>query len=133
VVAPEATQVRVAPPTDIVSPALAVSADILTLIVAGVAAPVAVPSPSWATPQVGTKAGPPIVAVIVVLDAMVLATLIVYVPAPPVPVPSAEMYVPAAMPVPLIIAPNPSLPDVTEATVNVVDDPEVDPTTTAAP
>jgi len=64
---------------------------------------------------------------------MVLATLIVYVPAPPVPVPSAEMYVPAAMPVPLIIAPNPSLPDVTGLPVNVVDDPEVDPTTTAAP
>jgi hypothetical protein len=62
-------------------------------------------------------------AAIVVL-ATVCETLTVYVPAPPLPVPTAVTTVPAAMPGPTIEEPTERVPDATELTVSVLPDME---------
>ncbi len=57
--------------------------------------------------------------------ATVCGTLTVYVPTPPLPVPTAVTTVPAAMPGPTIIEPTARVPDDTELTESVL--PEMDP------
>lgn len=112
-------------------PDVNVHPDISTLTVADVVAGVlAVPSPSWGTPQVyGTDRGWPYFPVIVVLDTVCDATM--YVPVPPRPDPSAVTTVPAAMPVPDNSDPIPSCPEVTAEIVRVV--PEMEPVPTKSP
>jgi len=69
-------------------------------------------------------------AAVAVVVVTVWGRLTKYVPAPPVPVPTAVTTVPAAMPGPTIGEPTVRAPDVTELTVRVV--PEMDPVNVAA-
>ena len=55
-----------------------------------------------------------------VVEETVCELLMVYVPVPPVPVPSAVMYVPAVTPVPSTVCPTASVPEATALTVSVV-------------
>lgn len=91
------------------------------LAVEGVAAPRAVPSPSWQLPHSGSSDIFPKTPVMEMpLAVAVAAELRVYVPVPPRPVPYAEMYVFAGIPDPVMYAPRPIVPLAIAVTVRVV-------------
>jgi hypothetical protein len=67
---------------------------------------------------------------VIVVDATVIEAERLYVPVPPVPVPSEMIEVPTVTPVPVIMLPTVREPDVTAVTVRTAA--EIEPVTTAA-
>ena len=84
--------------------------------------------PEMAALKTGGEGGA--AAAVIVVAATLCGTLTVYVPAPPLPVPTAVTTVPAAMPGPTTGEPTERAPEVTELTVRVV--PEMEPVSDAA-